>query len=157
MSDALETRYRKVLMMLPRAYRAEHAEEMLTVLMDGADPERARRKVREVLSVATFSVRLRFAMIGAAGSSTLVGDIARRAILAYLTLYLGLLVQWNAFLGDVRESFIPLLLLAGLIAALVLGWVWCGRAQLVLLCTALTSFLLLLRRRRAAAGGGEAA
>jgi len=129
MSDALEAGYRRVLMMLPRTYRADHAEEMVSVLMDDAEPGQTRPKARDVLSVAMLSVRLRFAVRSAGESGTVAGDVARRAVLAFLVLNFGLLVQWNAFGADIGYSFVPVLLQAGVIAALILGWSWCGRVM----------------------------
>lgn len=138
MSDRLEAGYRRALMMLPRRYWAEHSEEMLGVLMDGAKPGQRRPKAREVLSVATLAVRLRFAVGDPRESGRMAGDIARRAVLAYLIFYFGLLAQWNAFGARVGFSFIPLLLHAGIIASLACGWSLTGRA----LCVAYGGYLV---------------
>lgn len=126
MSELLEERYRKVLMMLPRRYWAEHAEEMLAVLMDGARPGRTRPKTREVLSVVVLAVRLRFALGGVPVSGTVAGDVARRAILAFLVFDFGLLVELDGFRSGYGTgfSFVPILLEAGVIVALVRGWIW---------------------------------
>jgi hypothetical protein len=131
-STPLEIGYRKVLRLLPKPYRAEHAEEMLSVLMDGAKPGQARPKAREVLSVATLALQLRFAAVAAVAdagrSSTLAGDAVRRAVLAFLLYYFGLQVQWNAYGARIGYSFLPLVLQAAVIATLILGWARCGQA-----------------------------
>jgi hypothetical protein len=138
-SDALETGYRKVLRLLPRTYQAQHNEEMLGVLMDGAKPGQSKPKAREVLSVAMLALRLRLTVADTGGSTgRSAADIARRAILVYLVFEFGLLMQSNAFGADVGYSFIPLLLQAGIITALVQGWSWCGQA----LCVAYGAYVI---------------
>jgi hypothetical protein len=126
-NELLEARYRKVLMVLPRTYWAEHSEEMLAVLMDGATPGRDRPKAREVLSVGLLAARLRFAVGGARASGTVAGDIARRAILAFLVFDVGLLVELNAYGAGTGYSFLPILLEVGIIVALIRGWIWVWR------------------------------
>ncbi|MEZ0109957.1 hypothetical protein ABH920_003971 [Catenulispora sp. EB89] len=138
-SDALEKDYRKVLRLLPRTYQAQHAEEMLAVLMDGAKPGQSKPKAREVLSVAMLGLRLRLTIADTGGSrGKLAADIARRAVLVYLVFQFGLLMQWNAFGARIGYSFIPVLLQAGIIAALIQGWSWSGRA----LCVAYGAYVL---------------
>ena len=138
MSELLEAGHRKVLMMLPSAYRAEYAEEMLAVLMDGAKPGQTRPTVREVLSVAGLALRLRFAGNRVGDLGRAAGDVVRRAVLVFLMLDFGLLVQWNAYGARIGYSFVPVLLQAGIIVALVLGWSWCGRA----LCLTYVGFMI---------------
>ncbi|WP_030456099.1 hypothetical protein [Herbidospora cretacea] len=57
----LEDRYRKVLRLLPAAYRAEREEEMVSAFLDGADPdaENTRPRWPEIVSVAALAVRIR--------------------------------------------------------------------------------------------------
>jgi hypothetical protein len=57
--DLLQRRYRRMLTLLPRAYREARGEEMLGVLMDGAPERRSWPAVREVLSVAALGIRVR--------------------------------------------------------------------------------------------------
>ena len=133
MSDALETGYRKVLRLLPRTYQSQHAEEMLAVLMDGAEPGQSKPKAREVLSVAMLGLRLRLRLrltVVDAGGSTgkLAADITRRAVLVFLVFEFGLLTQWNAFGARTGYSFIPVVLQAGIIVALIRGWSRCAQA-----------------------------
>ncbi|MBS2532228.1 hypothetical protein KGQ20_05535 [Catenulispora sp. NF23] len=128
MTDTLESGYRSILRMLPRGYRAEHAEEMLTVLMDGARAGQQRPKPREVLSLATFALRLRLAVDGPRESGRLAGDIARRAILAYLIADFGLLMQYDAYGARIGFWFVPGLLQLAVIIAFLRGWSWSGRA-----------------------------
>lgn len=128
-TDALETGCRKALRLLPRTYQAQHAEEMLGVLMDGAEPGQSRPKAREVLSVAMLGLRLRLTVADAGGpTGRLAANIARRAILVYFVFEFGLLMQWNAYGARIGYSFLPVLLQAGIIVALIRGWSWCAQA-----------------------------
>lgn len=138
MSDTLEARYRSILRMLPRGYWAEHGDEMLAVLMDGAKPGQSRPKPREVLSLATFAVRLRLAVDGPRESGRTLGDIARRAILAYLVFEFGLLMQWDGYGARIGYWFIPGLLQLGIIVTLLRGWYWYARA----LCVAYIGYVI---------------
>ncbi|MEY9904723.1 hypothetical protein ABIA35_000939 [Catenulispora sp. MAP12-49] len=138
MSDTLEAGYRSILRMLPRGYRAEHSDEMLAVLMDGAAPGQRRPKPREVLSLATFALRLRFMVGGPRESGRPVGDIARRAILAYLVFEFGLLMQLDGYGARIGYWFIPGLLHLGVIITLLRGWSWYGRA----LCIAYAGYII---------------
>lgn len=128
MSDTLEAAYRRVLMLLPRQYWADHAEEMLGVLMDGAKPGQRGPKAREVLSVAMLAMRLRVAAGDPKGSGRLAGDILRRAVPAYLIFWFGLLAQWQAYGDRSGYFFIVVVVHAGIIASLLLGWPLIGRA-----------------------------
>ncbi|GLX96203.1 hypothetical protein [Herbidospora sp. NBRC 101105] len=57
----LEDRYRRVLRLLPAAYRAEREEEMVSAFLDGAGPddENARPRWPEIAGVAALAVRIR--------------------------------------------------------------------------------------------------
>ncbi|WP_194918383.1 hypothetical protein [Catenulispora rubra] len=138
-TDLLETSYRKALRLLPRTYQAQHAEEMLGVLMDGAEPGQSRPKAREVLSVAMLGLRLRLTVVDTGGpTGRLAADIARRAILVYFIFEFGLLMQWNAFGARIGYSFLPVLFQAGIIVALIRGWSWCAQA----LCLANIAYIV---------------
>lgn len=82
--STLERRYRRIIRCLPKAYRADRAEEMLTALLDGAAPGRTRPKVGEVFSLGALAVRLRFGAPGASARGQLAGDVVRRAVLVRL-------------------------------------------------------------------------
>nr|WP_062340598.1 hypothetical protein [Herbidospora sakaeratensis] len=58
---ALESRYRRVLRLLPAGYRAEREEEMVSAFLDGAGPaaDDARPRWSEIASVAALALRLR--------------------------------------------------------------------------------------------------
>ncbi|MEO3854945.1 hypothetical protein [Acrocarpospora sp. B8E8] len=56
---ALEARYRRLLRWYPQAHRAMHEEEMLGVLMAGAEPGRTRPKVAESADLIRGAVRIR--------------------------------------------------------------------------------------------------
>lgn len=83
----LENRYRRMLTLLPRAYREERAEEMLSTLLDGAAPGQHGPRISEVVSLAALAVRLRAGAPGGSARAVLCGDVLRRTAL------LGLLVQ----------------------------------------------------------------
>jgi hypothetical protein len=51
-SRELERRYRRWLALYPKSFRDEHAEEMVSVLMEGADPGRSRPRAGEALNIA---------------------------------------------------------------------------------------------------------
>lgn len=55
----LERRYRRWLALYPQSFRAEHEEEMVAVLMHGADPDQSRPKAREAADLATHGLRRR--------------------------------------------------------------------------------------------------
>lgn len=59
--SSLERRYRRWLALYPRSFRAEREEEMVAVLMQGADPDRRRPKAREAAALATHGLRRRLA------------------------------------------------------------------------------------------------
>lgn len=55
----LERRYRRWLALYPRAFRAEHEEEMVGVLMKRAAPDQSHPKVGEAADLATHGLRRR--------------------------------------------------------------------------------------------------
>lgn len=55
----LERRYRRWLALYPRSFRAEHEEEMVAVLMQGADPSQSRPTTGEAADLATHGLRRR--------------------------------------------------------------------------------------------------
>ncbi|SDH57580.1 hypothetical protein SAMN05421505_11868 [Sinosporangium album] len=59
----LEQRYRRILRLLPAAYRSEREDEMVAAFLDGAhsthDRDNPRPRPREIASVAALAVRLR--------------------------------------------------------------------------------------------------
>lgn len=137
----LERSYRRVLKLLPKTYRTDHAEEMLSVLMDGARPGQSTPTARDVLSLAMLSVRLRLAATAvrdANGSGRLAGNVARRAVLALLIYDFGLLAQWIGFGAYADHPFTSFGLQAGLIVALIMGWSRCGQAACVAHCVYVT-------------------
>ncbi|WP_329427701.1 hypothetical protein OG339_46510 [Streptosporangium sp. NBC_01495] len=62
-SASLEQRYRRLLRAYPKAYREQHGEELISTLMEAADPQARRPAPREMLSllVGGFAVRVRSA------------------------------------------------------------------------------------------------
>ena len=92
-------RYRRVLMLLPRGYRAERGEELLGVMLDGAEEHgRDRPALGEVLSVLGLSLRLRTGAPGASARSRSVGEALR------LIALLGLLLQAAVFAQNVAAG-----------------------------------------------------
>ncbi|AWS43631.1 hypothetical protein [Streptosporangium sp. 'caverna'] len=65
-SASLEQRYRRLLRAYPRAYREQHGEELISTLMEAADPQARRPAFREMFSllVGGFAVRVRNARPG---------------------------------------------------------------------------------------------
>jgi hypothetical protein len=55
----LERRYRRWLSLYPRSFRADREDEMLAVLMQGADPDQTRPRVREAADLVTHGLRRR--------------------------------------------------------------------------------------------------
>jgi len=55
----LERRYRRWLAFYPQSFRAEHAEEMVAVLMEGANPDQARPSAGEATNLATHGLSRR--------------------------------------------------------------------------------------------------
>ena len=99
----LQRRYRRVLILLPRAYRADRGEEMLGVLMDSAPEQQRWPRLSEVLSLATHSVRVRSGVSAPALSAQAARPLMR-AVALLGTLYLSFLVAIVQFLG-VRSSW----------------------------------------------------
>ena len=57
--SSLERRYRRWLALYPRSFRAEREEEMVAVLMQGADPDQTRPRAAEAADLATHGLRQR--------------------------------------------------------------------------------------------------
>jgi hypothetical protein len=57
--SSLERRYRRWLALYPKSFRAEREEEMVAVLMQGADPDQTRPRAGEAADLATQGLRLR--------------------------------------------------------------------------------------------------
>ena len=84
--------YRRVLALLPRAYREQRGEEMLAVMLDAAESEGRRGPtIGELLSVLGLSLRLRTGAPGSSPRAQSVGETLR------LITLIGLLHQAVAF------------------------------------------------------------
>ena len=55
----LERRYRRWLALYPKSVRADREDEMVAVLMQGADPDQARPRAREAANLAAHGLRRR--------------------------------------------------------------------------------------------------
>jgi hypothetical protein len=55
----LEHRYRRWLALYPKSFRAEREDEMVAVLIQGADPDQTRPRAREAANLATHGLRRR--------------------------------------------------------------------------------------------------
>ncbi|MEW9531105.1 hypothetical protein [Microbispora sp. NPDC049125] len=77
----LEDRYRRVLRLLPAAYRAGREEEMVAAFLEGSagvgDEHNAWPRWREAASVAALAVRVRLGGPGATPRSIALGEAAR--------------------------------------------------------------------------------
>jgi hypothetical protein len=148
-TSTLEKRYRRIIRCLPKAYRADRAEEMLSALLDGAAPGRTRPKIGEVFSLGTFAVRLRFGAPGASVRGQLTGDIVRRAIL--VSLLAGTVLSSSSFAFVLYQAASPIglgalayrLLQPVLFLALLFGWRRVGRT-LSAVCLSITAIVLYL-------------
>ena len=90
----LESRYRRMLALLPAAYRERRAEEMLGMLLDGAADGQRWPRVVEAASVAGLSVRLRTGAPGGSGRAAAFGEVLQRLALA------GLIIQALFYASD---------------------------------------------------------
>ncbi|WP_163569773.1 hypothetical protein [Fodinicola feengrottensis] len=59
-SSKLESRYRLLLLAYPRHHRRRRGEEILTTLIDGADPGRERLRFAEVFDIVRGATKVRF-------------------------------------------------------------------------------------------------
>jgi hypothetical protein len=83
---------RRVLRLLPRAYREQRGEELLGVMLDAASADgRSRPRIAELLSVLGLSLRLRTGAPGAGPRARSVGEALR------LITLIGLLLQAAVF------------------------------------------------------------
>jgi hypothetical protein len=57
--SSLERRYRRWLALYPKSFRAEREEEMVAVLMQGADPDQTRPRAGEAADLVTHGLRQR--------------------------------------------------------------------------------------------------
>jgi hypothetical protein len=55
----LERRYRRWLALYPKSFRAEREDEMIAVLLQGADPDQTRPRAREAANLAAHGLRRR--------------------------------------------------------------------------------------------------
>jgi hypothetical protein len=57
--SSLERRYRRWLALYPKSFRAEREDEMVAVLIQGADPDQTRPRAREAANLVTHGLRRR--------------------------------------------------------------------------------------------------
>jgi hypothetical protein len=121
-ASTLESRYRRLLTLLPSAYRERRAEEMLGVLLDGAGEEQRWPRAVEVASLAGLAVRLRTGAAGGSVRASAFGEVLQRFALAGLiiqALYYATLVAEMVVLNATGPSFVvwalPDLLIAGIV------------------------------------------
>jgi hypothetical protein len=57
--SSLERRYRRWLALYPKSFRADREDEMVAVLIQGADPDQTRPRAREAVNLATHGLRRR--------------------------------------------------------------------------------------------------
>ncbi|MEY9933413.1 hypothetical protein ABH926_008068 [Catenulispora sp. GP43] len=105
--EQLERRYRGLLRILPKSYRAAREEELLSALMDGAAEGRRWPELREALSLARLGMRVRLgsAVDGGSPASTRAGEMVRAVAIAGTALlaFMGL-AQLAMYLAPVRDS-----------------------------------------------------
>jgi hypothetical protein len=61
-SPDLERRYRRLLACYPRAFRQENGQEILSVLMEGADEDQQRPRRSEAANLITYALRMRLGL-----------------------------------------------------------------------------------------------
>lgn len=131
----LERRYRRLLMLLPRAYRADRGEEMLAVLMDGAPQRRRWPKVGEVVSLAAHGLAVRSGLSARGGASAAARPLVRAvalsgslyfSFLSGLTLVVGVRWGWGIYVSDINHSDLDghHHLLAEVVLGQVAGLLW---------------------------------
>ena len=84
--EELARRYRQRLALYPRAYRREHEEEMLSVLLDGARPGREFPRVVESLDLISGALRMRLRLLQPYGGNIGSDALAAFSLLAPLLL-----------------------------------------------------------------------
>jgi hypothetical protein len=137
----LERRHRRVLRLLPAAYRAAWEDEMVATFLESRaseDPETAefeadfgRPSWQEAASVAALAVRLRMEAIGlrpragaVAPLAAVRGEAVRALTLlaaAALALRVSWLLDWALLTGNARDLVPPALAAAEAIAVLAVG------------------------------------
>jgi hypothetical protein len=95
--DILESRYRRLLTLLPNSYRERRAEEMLGMLLDGAAEGQRWPRAAEVASLAGLAVRLRTGAAGGSLRAAAFGEVLQRFALA------GLMIQTLYFASILGE------------------------------------------------------
>ena len=149
--EVLERRYRRLLAVLPKAYRAAREEELLAVLMDKSGPRQQWPTAGEASSLAWLGMRARIGVVREVGSPAGRAEVIR--IVALLSvLYLAmqgvvqavLIARFNIHfgLGDspLRQSWLRVSATYAEVGwlfayvALVTGRWRTGRAVCVVLC-----------------------
>lgn len=98
--STLDSRYGRMLGLLPSAYRERRAEEMLGMLLDGADEGQRWPRPAEVASVAGLAVRLRTGAAGGSDRAWAFGEVLQRLALA------GLIVQALYYAIQVADNVV---------------------------------------------------
>ena len=130
MSDStqLERRYRRLLATYPKAFRLEHEEEMLLVLMDGAAEGRARPSLGEATDLVSNALFMRL-------WQTFTKLLVRPYEVRHRRLLWGFRIVWGLVLLGVAlfelscGSWWAMWFLAGAAADFVLGYRICQIAR----------------------------
>lgn len=141
----LEARYRRILTLLPAAYRERRGEEMLATLLDGAAGGRRWPSAGEVTSLAALAVRLRVGAPGGSRRAVAAGEVLRRTGLAGLFTF-GL---WYAAIAV--SNLVALFSQRGYYARNIVGhtgtwWLTLGFVQPLVYLGAFTALVLGYRR-----------
>ncbi|GAA0990089.1 hypothetical protein GCM10009555_075290 [Acrocarpospora macrocephala] len=130
----LEARYRRLLRWYPQAHRAVHEEEMLGVLMAGAEPGRTRPKVAESADLirGAARIRLRHAFGPESGPSwrsafALAGLVAT-LVLACELVPQSLFLFWNGYFWAPATAFGLALALVAVLILRAPRWLAAGAA-----------------------------
>lgn len=97
--NPLEERYRRLLLLLPRAHRAARGEELLGLLLD-LDDGRSRPSARQVFGLIGLACRLRLAALPVAGAM-----LFSAFLVALGTMQVGQLI--DAYTGAVMPTDLP--------------------------------------------------
>ncbi|GII26765.1 hypothetical protein [Planotetraspora mira] len=150
---SLEQHYRRLLAWYPKEHRAEHADEMLAVLLAGSAADQRRPAVRETVDLArgALAIRLRRALVGESGRlwlaafniAALIGSIVlllnplHRTLVAIIDLVDALLpgVRWTVMPPEpVGIAFVLRYLALVLPYALIVVLAWLGRKKAAAVC-----------------------
>jgi hypothetical protein len=119
MSSILERRYRLLLSAYPDAYRDTHEDEILTTLLDAADPGQVYPTPREAIGLVTGGLRTRARLAAEGGPPALWADGLRLAALLLLGSLLSDRIHFLVYSSGDLRFLLPVLLAVAIVAVVV--------------------------------------